>query len=1139
MSQAETPFAASPKLAPGLGRGDSSLIDSQLDEIVGFAAQAAATPFAVLSLAAEDRYWFHGDANLLQGVNPREFSSFATSILCTQTVVIRDSSKDFRSADSSLVQQPPFIRFFAAIPVRAANGAFVATLSVLDTVVRSLPAGQLEILEKLTDRVREQLELRRLAARSGGEVGAQSDPRMIANIFSQMELALASRDQLEETIQAATATQTASDTSDAATTIGNYEIDLQTWQAHCSPSMCRLLGIENDLPFRDVRQFFSKRISSVEADPASHTRESLICGRESDSTQYRYSHPDGHERVFFAQRKLLLGSDGRPTKLLGAVQDITNRLHVEETLRTNEERYRLALDAADLGTWGHDVASDMVTLDSTCQAHWGLRSGQLTLGELFAHIHPDDWAEVRMGLLASYDASHLGGMFTVECRIVRPDRAVRWIALRARVYFSDSEGRRVPLRAIGTTLDITDRKQSDEAMRTAAEMLSRMGSIAKVGGWEYDISTETLRWSDEVYRIHELPIGTPVSVNRAIEYYAPSVRTTISNAVRAAQVFGTPFDLELPMVTALGTEIWVRAQGEAVRRNGRITSVAGAFQDITSQVDIRQAAENSRRRTQLVIDTALDAVIALDDKGRIIEWNAQAEQTFGWSPDEAIGHQVTELIFPVSQAEYCRDVINQCQDREGLRSAGQRVEIVAQHQSGAAFPAEMSVSQVTSEEGERWFSVFLRDISDRKRNEAALEQARTAAEAANRAKSEFLANMSHEIRTPLTAILGYAEMLTIDGDLSQAPKRRVETIHTIRNAGEHLLTVVNDILDLSKIEAGKMVVERIDTDLGTLFGAVISLLRPRAVERGLSLDVIFDSPIPQLGKTDPTRLRQVLMNLVGNSIKFTETGGVTLRLGFEGKPDTDGVLRFSVVDTGCGMTSEQSQRVFTAFTQADSTVTRKHGGTGLGLVICQRLANLMGGYVELTSTELGIGSVFTAYFAIGAVAGSVPIDNLSVVVPSRPTVEGTPSQKLSGRILLAEDGVDNQRLIAFILKKAGAEVDVADNGRLALEALMTAESNGRPYDLLVTDMQMPELDGYALATTLRRQRNPIGIVALTAHAMAEDRDKCLNAGCDDYACKPLDRVALIETCAKWMNPAIRMDRGSMHPVNLANSLSDS
>jgi PAS domain S-box-containing protein len=396
----------------------------------------------------------------------------------------------------------------------------------------------------------------------------------------------------------------------------------------------------------------------------------------------------------------------------------------------------------------------------------------------------------------------------------------------------------------------------------------------------------------------------------------------------------------------------------------------------------------------------------------------------------------------------------------------------------------------------------------------------SAAEAANRSKSEFLANMSHEIRTPLTAILGYADLLFDGRATATAEERR--SIETIRSAGRHLLTIINDILDLSKIEAGRMTLERIETPLVDLLREVDHLCRPRTTAKGVRLETVLATPVPTHLLSDPTRLRQILMNLLGNAVKFTEHGSVTMTASVLDS-SAGARLQVDVDDTGIGMSSDEAGQLFANFAQADSGTTRRFGGTGLGLAICRRMANLMGGDVTIERTAPGEGSCFRLALPLDIAPNATFTQELGTPASERlPQLASAPS--LRGRILLAEDGVDNQRLIAYHLSRSGAKVDVAADGHVALTMLLNAERDGVPYDLLVTDMQMPEMDGYTLAGAVRDRGMNLPIVALTAHAMAEDRDRCLRAGCDDYATKPIDRAQLVGVCERLLAARTAADR---------------
>jgi signal transduction histidine kinase/CheY-like chemotaxis protein len=394
-----------------------------------------------------------------------------------------------------------------------------------------------------------------------------------------------------------------------------------------------------------------------------------------------------------------------------------------------------------------------------------------------------------------------------------------------------------------------------------------------------------------------------------------------------------------------------------------------------------------------------------------------------------------------------------------------------------------------------------------------LASARDNAESAARAKSEFLANMSHEIRTPMTAILGFADFLLEEEGLDRAPPARAEAIRTIQGNGNHLLHIINDILDISKVESGKLQVEWLPCDPGAILEQTIGLLRARAVEKGLALRYDQESPLPSAIESDPTRLRQIVLNLLGNAIKFTETGAIRMIARTIGGSTPH--LEVDVIDSGIGISPQQQGVLFEPFTQADASMGRKFGGTGLGLAISRRLAQLMGGDVTIVESTIGVGTRFRLSLPIRLIAGAVDSTNHSALVRKSADDDGSSSfskaQALQNlRVLLAEDGLDNRRLIGHFLRKAGAEVVVVENGRLAVDAALEAETANRGFDAVLMDMQMPVLDGYGAATTLRDRGYRGPIIALTAHALSGERDKCLAAGCSEYDTKPINRARLID-----------------------------
>jgi signal transduction histidine kinase/FixJ family two-component response regulator len=416
-----------------------------------------------------------------------------------------------------------------------------------------------------------------------------------------------------------------------------------------------------------------------------------------------------------------------------------------------------------------------------------------------------------------------------------------------------------------------------------------------------------------------------------------------------------------------------------------------------------------------------------------------------------------------------------------------------------------------------------------------LEEAQLKAEQASLAKSQFLASMSHEIRTPLTAIIGYSEELAVGGKNEFDPK----TIESIHRNGTHLLGIINDILDLSKIEAGRLEVEHIATPLTAVISEIAEMMDAQATTKGLQFEIVARNPIPTQIFTDPMRLRQILLNLIGNAIKFTTHGSIKLEC--EKLSDNSGrsLLKFSVTDTGIGMNDEEQSRLFQCFTQADQTMSRRFGGSGLGLVISKRLVNMLGGDISVTSQK-GIGSTFSFTFWSGMI-DDVPHTTTLRAVSSKSNVVPTssPPIQFQARILLAEDGIDNQRLINAILKKAGCEVTIVENGQQTLDAIREATARGEKYDVILSDMMMPVMDGYTSVTRLRQDGYTGPIIALTAHAMEGERERCLAAGCDDFATKPINRQVFLETIRYHVQSALPLKASNSHEEALCTALSSS
>jgi PAS domain S-box-containing protein len=548
-------------------------------------------------------------------------------------------------------------------------------------------------------------------------------------------------------------------------------------------------------------------------------------------------------------------------------------------------------------------------------------------------------------------------------------------------------------------------------------------------------------------------------------------------------------------------------------------------------VSIAEDAEASRAQYEQVVAMISDVVwrYEVDSQGRFVASyiSPVADRLLGL-PDGTIGNSFDKYFSHVDPEDvpFLQGLLRTARMRLG--------EVVAEYRlrksDGTMLWVRSKGSTHSLPDGHVASFGTTTDITERRRAEQqiqeyttelestnkALEEAKYLAEGANRAKSVFLANMSHEIRTPMTAILGFADIM-LEENIGRATREHVEVI---KRNGKHLLGLINNILDLSKVEVGKMEIEPARCSPRELVAEVVQLMQVRAAAKQLKLTADLTGPLPETVLTDALRLRQVLVNLVGNAIKFTDRGEVRIaaRLVTDVGPS---LLRFDVIDTGIGMTEDQVSELFQPFTQVDSSSTRKFGGTGLGLCISKRLAEALGGTIEVRS-EPGKGSTFSVVVDPGPLAGIRMLrDNQEPADQRSPSAAPLPAGKiiLHGRILVAEDGLDNMQLISRVLTLAGAEVVAVENGRLAVESALAARVAGQSFDVILMDMQMPVMDGYDATRQLRDEGYTGAIIALTAHSMAEDRQKCLDAGCDDYATKPIDRQQLLGTVARWASAA--------------------
>jgi len=809
------------------------------------------------------------------------------------------------------------------------------------------------------------------------------------------------------------------------------------------------------------------------------------------------------------------------------------RSRAEDAVRESERKYRELTDHLPQPLFEADVHGQLTYVNRQALEVYGYSAEEVARGlNVLDTLVPADRPLAARAIQLLWEGRSITGN---EYLALRRDGTTFPVV----VYSTPVREQGRPAGMRGVVVDISARKQAEEAVRTSEANLRTVFNAARDAIIIHDTQGDVRDVNDAMLAMYG--VTREEATRYTIADYSADNDAEHTAAARKAwyrALAGESISFEWRARrpsdgSAFDAEVFLRC----VRYHDGDVLLA-IVRDVTVAKQAAAALRASNARFDQLAEQSRTIVWEVDAHGLHTYVSHVAEQVLGFRPEEIVGHKHFHDLHPEEGREAFTAAARAVFERRGIL---QNLEHPALTKDGRTVWLSTNGMPLLDADGTlRGYRGSDTDITERKQAEeelrasntrlaAALERERSvtveleatlerlaaaseAAQAANRAKSAFLANMSHEIRTPMTAILGYADLLREELGQQPAAPTSLEMIDTVRRNGEHLLEIINDILDLSKIEANRLEVELGPCQPLTVLAEVESLMRVRAQAQHLNLQVTCAGPLLETIQTDATRLRQILINLIGNAIKFTPHGNVRL----EARTLPPEHMEFRVIDSGIGMTPEQVARLFEPFTQADASTSRRFGGSGLGLAISRRLARMLGGDITVDSVPNG-GSTFTLVIATGSqidvplVVGSVtfqPVHRPSTAPPAAPVVLD------DVRILLAEDGPDNQRLIAALLTRVGADVTVVANGQLALDAARHAEATGRPYDVILMDMQMPVLDGYAAAHQLRRDGYLRPIIALTAHAMDGDRDRCLESGCDDYASKPLDRRRFLETVAR-------------------------
>lgn len=803
---------------------------------------------------------------------------------------------------------------------------------------------------------------------------------------------------------------------------------------------------------------------------------------------------------------------------------------LDERLHPSEVLLQEVMHVAQIGVFDHDHVAGVLYCSPNYRSYYGWAPGDpITLQSLVSAVHPEDREWTERAIRAAHDPGG-NGRYDLEHRIVRRDGRIRWLIKRSQSFFAGEGPDRKVIRTIGVAMDVTEQHEAEAALRESEERLRLALKAANQHLYDLDIKTGE---SAVILNDASEMAYPPMTIHETHPWWLDKIHPSDLDAIRSAFAKcvteqSSEYRVEFRRRVQNGGWRWILSVGRIVEHDeeGKPVRLVGTHTDITPRKEAetviieaqkqleervaertRQLSEanaslrESEARSRSILENVQAGIFVVDPETReVLDANSVALALMGRSAAEVIGRPCHGTVCP-APPQSC-PVID-----SGKTIRNCECEIL--DATGSSVPVLKNVVQITLNGRPVLLESFV-DITERKRAQTELEQAKLAAEAASEAKSRFLAVMSHEIRTPLNGVTGVLRLLEQE-ELSPRQRRWIEM------AGQSavtLLKILNGILDFSKAEAGKVELHVAGTDLHAAIKGATHTYLTQAAAKGLAWSLEIAPDVPQMAELDQERLSQILGNLLSNALKFTDQGSIRLRISLCSAEMGVKRLRFEVTDTGPGISLEGQRFLFQPFSQVDDSTTRRHGGTGLGLVICRQLVELMGGTIGV-QTACGEGSTFWFEIPVRPARPCIGPDHTEGAVKP-----GSPAPERPGiRVLLAEDNEINQELARAMIQFAGYNCDCVVNGQEAVTAALTGE-----YSLIFMDCMMPAMDGYQATRHIRQaaisspeaQRARVPIIAMTANAMEGDREKCLTSGMDDYLSKPLDPVLVAAMLERWI-----------------------
>ena len=1038
--------------------------EKQFDDIVKLASEICNTPVSLISLVDDHRQWFKAKVGFDEKETSLDKSICVQTMWEDDTIEIPDLSQDNRFKNNPFVLGDPRIRFYSGVPLKTSEGFPLGTLCVIDTKPRYLNEHQRFALQTLANQVMSQLELRR-------SLLEQEHQRIDA-------------EKLQRLYEAVT-----TNTPDFI-----YIIGLDKRFIYANHSLLTMWGKTSEETVG--KNFFEIGYEPWHASMHEQEVDQVIKTKREIRGTIPFTGTHGR-RIYDYIFAPVLDEQGDVTAIAGTTRDITEHEEAEEALRISEERRAFALEASDfVGIWDWNIKENLVIADERFAKLYSVDPSLAAKGapieEFLKAFHPDDAERITPIIEKIVQES---GTFSEEYRLIQPDGSIRWVVAKGRVHQDDQHQ---PYRFAGVVIDITNRKIAEQKLAESEQQLKQLTDAIPTQVWTARPDGKT----DYINRYTSEYVGEIPLKNGMVDWkniVDPQDNQPMSELWKKSVATGKPYEVQQRIFhQESGRYRWNITRGNPIYSdNGSLIKWVGTNTDIDDQKQLTEKADSALAHLNLMVESALDyAILSLDANGLLVSWNTGAELIFGYKIDEVIGQHISLIFTPEDR----QNGAAQNELLTAVRNGRANDERWHLRKNGERFFASGITASMQDNKGEvRGFIKIARDMTKERYAQEMLIEARNAAEAANIAKSEFLANMSHEIRTPMNAVIGLSNILSKSEPLTS---KQQEFIKTLQMSADSLLALINDLLDISKIEARTVELENMPFNVTQMMQEVISMMSVRVHEKNLTFTGEGECVERQMYMGDPTRLRQIIVNLCSNAIKFTDKGNIHIKI--ECCPTEDESIEnilISVQDTGIGIASDKLETIFHKFVQADSSINRRFGGTGLGLAITKTLTEIMGGTLSVQS-QLGEGSTFTACiplkkaegFLVSEITGSFSeaFSNKNVKMPLEPVV------------LLVEDYAPNVMVAQAFLEEFGYLSEVAVNGIEAVE-----KSRNGKFVAILMDVQMHGMNGLEATKLIRefekienKQRVPI--IGMTAHALSGDKERCLAAGMDDYISKPFN-----------------------------------